>query len=1105
MKEQGVQALNYIFIIANNERRMLYRMPKFWILAGLGVLFVLFFLVGSTLATIFGNNFPAIFLLEGADAFLAIFFFSFGQAVLINLVAADFRNAEDKARLDQVMLSRPMTTASWVIGKYFGYVSALLLLNLGLILLAATGRLVKMIFTDIGFNIIPFFEYWLIATVPAILFATAFVFFLVSLFRSPALAIILSFGYVGSVFFYFQSDFLYLFDYGCFFMPLFPSDIIGFGNLVPVLMQRAFFIALAGCLLSASILLYPRLPQSTLSRGITQFAAIIFLFAATALGYEIINSDQMRTQARELAISAQSRWHTTPRVHVTHYDFEIEWGNAPLEVNLKMAIENRNDNPLDTLVFALNGGLRLKKLQAGSGRALSFIQEHQLLLINLKKESLQAGRRDTLFLTYAGEIDADAFVLDIERGQDGIAYRNNGPVIMAHEKNITQKTFAALSSYFGWYPIPGAAGYYPGKSPRPKNFATASFVIKTAPDLTAITQGKQVSETIENGVKHTAYAAEIPVSDFSLNIGEYQKLSREFKQTRVEFYYRKNHLRDIEIFEDVADTCYQVIDRVFELFEEVAGTKYPFPKLAFVETPMQMQIFPSRHGHLPTHQQPEIIMLDELKVAGKHFQKQLERKEKNARRGNRDDSPKRLKREVFIASITDLLAGSRWWRSFDYNMYSPMRNYFHYTIDFSSPFLERAIEMQLFEQADRRVKDAFYPENDNAAQSTLDHIRSGANWWASRRFQNYYDISFDTLFVKLANIPLVDLDPAVDIPLFRSGVDFKGPPILNILRETIGEENYVSGFTYLRKHFANQPVSLTDFMAAMQTTTSIDLTTFAAEWFESATFPGYRITLAEAEKMDTGKMKFEWQIRARVQNGERGEGFVRVICEMKNDKVTKKIRLKSYEEKEIIFSVSARPGKIKVLPYFSRNRGPIVREITIANRVRRGTPVDSIFTVSSSLVDSLVFYTDDQDAGFFTPYPEDAAYFRPPIKGKTWWDRTNERAYGKYHFGWRRKRGGEGEFPARWETSVPKTGSYDLSFNLPVNGWWARNLARTFKLTITDANGLHSVEMKPQETVDGWIYLGRFNFEKGLPAIVELSDEGSGYIIADAIRWEFVQ
>jgi len=131
---------------------------------------------------------------------------------------------------------------------------------------------------------------------------------------------------------------------------------------------------------------------------------------------------------------------------------------------------------------------------------------------------------------------------------------------------------------------------------------------------------------------------------------------------------------------------------------------------------------------------------------------------------------------------------------------------------------------------------------------------------------------------------------------------------------------------------------------------------------------------------------------------------------------------------------------------------------------------------------------------------------RPPSRGSSWWESTHRYAFGKYYFGWRVKSAGDGSYPARWEAAVPKDGDYELSFYFRAgSSWYARYKSQTYYLNITSSEGTFPIEIQPHETVDGWVHLGRFNFKKDKPAVVQLEDEGSGYLIADAVRWEFVE
>ncbi|MFQ5771923.1 MAG: M1 family aminopeptidase, partial [bacterium] len=569
----------------------------------------------------------------------------------------------------------------------------------------------------------------------------------------------------------------------------------------------------------------------------------------------------------------------------------------------------------------------------------------------------------------------------------------------------------------------------------------------------------------------------------------------------VELYFYDKHLLDYDIFTDVADTCYEAVESILDVFEQVTGVPYPYKKLALVEVPLQMQVYTTRHGLNNVLQQPGIIMIDEVTLASKRLAKDVEDKTKRARKRGQDDSPKRIKRDVFIETVLDVLLSDRLWRR-DGSLTSPILNYVHFQLDIADPILTRALELQLYESCERKIRDLFYPDRWNAALSSYDRMRQNEWKWATRR---RYGVEIDSVITALSKIALTEIEPEKDGNLYRVCVDFKAPPILQMLSERVGEKKYIQSLQQLLQDFRYKKVQRQDFLQIVQSVSEEEVNDFFKQWFDQPTFPGYRITQAKAEKYDTGKMKIVYQVTTRVQNGEKGEGFVRLVCKTKNDRIRRNLKLSSYEEKEVRFAVNEEPQAIEVIPYFSRNRGKIMKQIAISNRIWRKTAVDTVFTVSSTS-DSLSFIVDDQDEGFFTPVSAEAKYLRPPSKGKSWWENTNPYAFGKYYFGWRVKRAGSGSYPARWVTLVPRDGEYELSFYFRASkSWVGRNLSRKFQISITSADGTFPLNFQPQETVDGWYPLGRFQLSKNKDAVIELADKGNGYLIADAVRWQFVQ
>ena len=1094
-------ALRHILTIAAYERIMLYRTPKFWVLAALGGLFTLLLLIGTTIASILDGTPPGEFLLEGTEAWLALYLFGYVQTVIIIFVAADFRKTEEQAHLDQVMLSRPMTTASWVMGKYFGMVSAIAVLNVGFIAVAAVARLFKVIFLGVGFNLLPAIQYFGFVTLPSILFMTALVFFLISLLRTQALAILLPLAYVGSILFYFRQQYEGLLDYGCFMAPLFHSDLIGFGDLHTVLWQRAFFVALSVTLLCGTIVLYPRLRQSPVSVRTAQIIGIMSLLVAVGVANQVWTERNDRIATRETATAYQTQRSTTPVVQIPHYAFEVALRSfgEPLQVTVRMAVHNANAEPIDTLLFALNTRLKVSQAQWRQGQTMPVIQRHNLVEIPLGDSPLAPGATDTLTLSYAGTIDADAFMLDRLPDSEGLLPKSgNGPWIKGNISAWLDERIAILPAQCGWYPTPGVVAGYPYEVPKQANFATATLNVRLPESWRMTTQGGLREDRTADGWRYTRFEVDRPTPLFSINAGPYQRLAHTFGKTEVEVLFYKGHLAEYEAFSDVADSCFQVVDGLFDLYEQTTGAPYPYPRLSFVETPLQMQVYSGIHGVDNVLLQPGVIMVDELNFAEKRFKKAIERSTQNAQRNGRDDTPWRVKRDVFTRAVLMTIAPTERLER-DSSLLSPIGATVPFQADLAHPILRRGLELQFHEALERRIHSTFFPDRWDAGLSSFDQIRrndDNSGWVYRRR----YNTEIDSVMNTIQHTPLMELRPDSTGIQYRAAVDFKASAVLDLLQDQVGANAYQKVFHSIMVDHPFQRVGMTDFLGAVQVESNGAAQTFADQWLNGLAFPGYRITKTEAEKWDTGNTRIRYRVSARIENGEEGDGFVRVVFKTRNDRITKTLALAGHQEKEIVIATSDLPENVQVIPFFARNRGTIMKPVTLTPRLLKGIPVDTVFTVVSSR-DSLDFIVDDQDDGFFLPQQTDAKYLRPPSAAVSWRQLTQPEAYGRYIFGFRYRWASEGDFPVRWETRVPRTGLYELNLHMPSR----QPMQRQYHLTVEAADGLHETAISPQGTKGEWWPIGRYSFAAGKTAVVELSDKGKGYILADALRWTYVK
>ncbi len=95
----------------------------------------------------------------------------------------------------------------------------------------------------------------------------------------------------------------------------------------------------------------------------------------------------------------------------------------------------------------------------------------------------------------------------------------------------------------------------------------------------------------------------------------------------------------------------------------------------------------------------------------------------------------------------------------------------------------------------------------------------------------------------------------------------------------------------------------------------------------------------------------------------------------------------------------------------------------------------------------------------------------------------------------------DGQFKARFETKLPKPGTYEVRLSYSPNG----NRATNVPVKIIFSKGTATVRINQQITpsIDGLsMSLGQFEFTADQPAVVELTNTGTdGYVIADAVQW----
>lgn len=123
---------------------------------------------------------------------------------------------------------------------------------------------------------------------------------------------------------------------------------------------------------------------------------------------------------------------------------------------------------------------------------------------------------------------------------------------------------------------------------------------------------------------------------------------------------------------------------------------------------------------------------------------------------------------------------------------------------------------------------------------------------------------------------------------------------------------------------------------------------------------------------------------------------------------------------------------------------------------------------------------DNKDPNFF-------------VDSGSWVDSTYNSGY--YHTNYSYSVAGTGEASVQWKFPIPKDGSYRIY----VRWTSATNRATNAKYNVTDSSGVSSFTVNQKLNGSSWQNLGSFAYTQGDVALVALSNDADGVVVADAV------
>tara|TARA_B100000745_G_scaffold156714_2_gene102631 strand:+ start:7322 stop:10819 length:3498 start_codon:yes stop_codon:yes gene_type:complete len=1130
--------LRNIFGVARYERIMLMRTTRFRALGLIGISIPTVQGIGLAIAETQGwlaegGQISAL----GLSGFMPFYMYTYFQTILIAFVAGNFRAVDERADVEEVIASRPLTTAELVTGKYVGVVQALTTLSLCVLVLTLAIQAAKMSITGDPFLLTPYLAYFALMTFPALIFMSALTFFLGATLRNTTATALVSIAYIIAVLFFLGTRYGGIFDFGAFFAPLYFSDMAGLGDVTRVLQIRVFYLTLSLALLGLAIASYPRLPKPGIWSKIGHVMTVAGIGGAAILYISMAQQDIARDQGRTELFATQLSYADKPVVDVLTYDLNIEVmkNRVPLAATVEMQLVNNNELPLETMIFTLNPGLVISKVVDVNNRDLLFEINGSVIEIT-SSSSLAPGDQTTIRMTYAGDIDRNGF--DLLRTAARIE-KWQGPI---HKGDLTawiRKDSAYLPPRSRWYPVPGVD--YGNHQQRPVSFSTGRITIDAPVGLKAITQGVPTEETDEAGRSVSIWEINVPVPQLSLNLSAYEVFTTDAAGTEVALYVHPLHMRQVSFFSDAVEEIDELVEQLLTTMAQETGLPYPYERLAVVEVPFLVQWYYEGWEESGGLTQPGILMVEEDTLVGqlKRMANRVNRTMGSER--GQGQEPARVKRDQIAAAVFSVFLSPEGYSGGLFR--SPLVQLWSFNRGFkgeNSSLLARGMPVYMQEDLTQEIRSSMFQDRrgggrggagrNYAAMSRSrpqDHgasmqVRIGGDGQSRPSGpgggnQTGGGATWDEMLEAMQTQSLSELDPDADPDLYRSVLDAKGLTMFRMIEAVVGSDEFINTLESFGESSQYKDVSFEEFERAVvpegtdeEDVSRQGLDRLINDWVHGTYVPGYTLTRSEAKKLEDDQGKVVYQVMVRILNGEPGRGFVQVQVQGRGDEIIKNVEIEGGQEVEVSMVIGVRPHIVTVEPFLAKNRRPLRSPLRVGEEVEPGLPEEYVALVTAEEAAYTEIIVDNEDEGFSMPVRRVQRYMRPGLEGGNWNVQANRIAFGRYETNYRSKSGGDGAQPAVWTTTLPYAGEYDVSYYFltrRINGRdreGFRGAADYYSMTINHSGETTELTVNTDQLDPGWNALGRFTFEAGEEARVELSDLAEGNLYADAVRWRYV-
>jgi ABC-type transport system involved in multi-copper enzyme maturation permease subunit len=1121
-----MRAIHNIIAVAKYESKTLFRSWFFRIFSILSLVFVFFYNFATQ--TGIGSPNSDMIALPSMIPFTNLYIINLAQAVIAVFLASEFLKQDKKLDTTEVVYMRSITNADYVIGKTLGNIWVFVMLNVIALGMVAVFNMAS---PYTRFNLLPYFYYFLLISLPTLIFIMGFSFFLMSVIKNQAVTFLVLLGYIAATLFYLQNKFHYIFDYMAFKLPMTWSEMVGFANLKEILIHRGIYLFLGLGFICITILLLQRLSQSKFVREVVITFAAIFLGIGVILGFTYIRSISNEEQHRSEMLALNNNNANLKQIKIQSCDIDLEHLGNQISATATLQLKNTDKEAISNFVLTLNPGLEITQLTGAR-----FSRELQLIKVQPEK-ALQPGDSMKISIQYKGKIDESFCYLD-QTPLQLETWKNSGNGVTDKKHAFITPTYLLLTPETRWYPTSGISFSSKGLNWLSTQFSQFKLRVKAQKGMAVFSQGKKTEES--NGT--TLFEPENPLTQISLAIGLYETRSVKVDNVTYTLSFFKGHNTFDQYFKVLTDSIVPVIRDLKKSWEIKIHREYPFQRLQLVEIPAQFCSFNHSWSSAGEQVQPETVYLPEggLKLSGANFAmyKRWSQQQGRDRDHNETISPreteagylKRFVNDTFLSSkvnnmnfsgiriggggppmnmnVADIL-----------NPYFIFPNYYNYLNFISSaayPITNRVVESYLSKSA---------TEGGNMFMRTMMGLSGDEKGNIALQNKSFADI----------------LEKQDDPDIINNVIQTKSGFLFALMKGAVGPEkfdDFIRTFLEERK-FKTTPVE--ELNLEMQNNFKLDLDQYLPNWYTAASLPGYIVLDTKAFKIQKDN-QIKTVVTFILTNTENIAGAITVTFRIggfggggrmtrggggsgTDDNIEKTIVIGAKESKRLTFLLNRDPRMMTINTYASHNLPS-----TISQRFDKleidpkgeGSDKEEIIPYTEG-TDNREIVVDTEDKGFRLEQPVSKSFIKRlftndskdnelKYKGMNMWNpevewtlTTNEQFFGKQIRSAYYCKGGTGDRKAIWSTPIKTGGYYKVYAYIPkirfgFNRDGGNQPEETYNFNVTYDDGVDHPIIKADPRESTWIEVGTYHFSSDSAKIEMTNNSKARFVIADAIK-----